>query len=41
MRVLGEHLGVDRSQMMAFGDTYNDREMLQAVVDLTPLDRHC
>lgn len=26
---LGERLGIDRSGMMAFGDTYNDAEMLQ------------
>jgi Cof subfamily protein (haloacid dehalogenase superfamily) len=31
MRILGEHLHIDGSQMMAFGDTYNDIEMLQAV----------
>jgi Cof subfamily protein (haloacid dehalogenase superfamily) len=31
MRVLGDHLNIDASQMMAFGDTYNDIEMLQAV----------
>lgn len=28
---LGAKIGIDRSQMMAFGDTFNDREMLQAV----------
>jgi hydroxymethylpyrimidine pyrophosphatase-like HAD family hydrolase len=31
MRLLGERLGVTADQMMAFGDTYNDIEMLQAV----------
>jgi Cof subfamily protein (haloacid dehalogenase superfamily) len=31
MRFLGEKLGLTPEHMMAFGDTYNDREMLQAV----------
>ncbi|ALS02071.1 haloacid dehalogenase [Enterococcus silesiacus] len=31
MAILGEKLGIDSSQMMAFGDTYNDKEMLQYV----------
>lgn len=31
MRFLGEKLGIDANQMMAFGDTYNDMEMLKAV----------
>jgi Cof subfamily protein (haloacid dehalogenase superfamily) len=31
MQLLGEKLGVGAEQMMAFGDTYNDIEMLQAV----------
>jgi len=31
MRVLGNELGITSSQMMAFGDTYNDIEMLEAV----------
>jgi hydroxymethylpyrimidine pyrophosphatase-like HAD family hydrolase len=29
--LLGERLGLKSEQMMAFGDTYNDIEMLQAV----------
>jgi Cof subfamily protein (haloacid dehalogenase superfamily) len=29
MRMLGRYLGIDKSQMMAFGDTYNDIEMLK------------
>lgn len=31
MRRLGKVLKIEESQMMAFGDTYNDVEMLQAV----------
>jgi Cof subfamily protein (haloacid dehalogenase superfamily) len=31
MRTLGERLGIGSEQMMAFGDTYNDAQMLQAV----------
>ncbi len=31
MKLLGRHLGIKAEQMMAFGDTYNDIEMLQAV----------
>ncbi|WP_099331907.1 HAD family hydrolase [Actinomyces minihominis] len=31
IEILGEKLGIDPSQMMAFGDTFNDVEMLQAV----------
>lgn len=31
MKILGEHLGIGANQMMAFGDSYNDIEMLQAV----------
>jgi hydroxymethylpyrimidine pyrophosphatase-like HAD family hydrolase len=31
MRLLAEKLGLGPEQMMAFGDTYNDREMLQSV----------
>jgi Cof subfamily protein (haloacid dehalogenase superfamily) len=31
IRLLGEKLGLKSEQMMAFGDTYNDREMLQSV----------
>ena len=31
MRILGEKLQIDYSQMMAFGDTYNDIQMLKAV----------
>lgn len=31
IRLLGEHLGLGPDRMMAFGDTYNDIEMLQAV----------
>jgi hydroxymethylpyrimidine pyrophosphatase-like HAD family hydrolase len=31
IRLLGEHLGLGPEQMMAFGDGYNDIEMLQAV----------
>jgi Cof subfamily protein (haloacid dehalogenase superfamily) len=31
MRVLGQHLRINKSEMMAFGDTYNDAEMLKAV----------
>ncbi|MFT4294232.1 MAG: HAD family hydrolase [Micropruina sp.] len=31
IRVLAEHLGLGREQLMAFGDAYNDLEMLDAV----------
>jgi hydroxymethylpyrimidine pyrophosphatase-like HAD family hydrolase len=31
MRLLGEKRGLKPEQMMAFGDTYNDKEMLQSV----------
>jgi Cof subfamily protein (haloacid dehalogenase superfamily) len=31
LRALGDRLGVGANQMMAFGDTYNDIEMLQSV----------
>jgi Cof subfamily protein (haloacid dehalogenase superfamily) len=31
MQILGKKLGLEPEQMMAFGDTYNDIEMLQAV----------
>lgn len=31
MKLLGERLGLTSAQMMAFGDTYNDIEMLEAV----------
>lgn len=31
IEILGRELGVPRNQMMAFGDAYNDKEMLQAV----------
>lgn len=31
MRILGEKLGITADQMMAFGDTYNDKEMLEYV----------
>lgn len=31
IKILGDHLGLSSEEMMAFGDTYNDIEMLQAV----------
>jgi len=31
MKILGKELAITTEQMMAFGDTYNDAEMLQAV----------
>ena len=31
LRVLADRLGLDPAQMMAFGDTYNDIEMLDEV----------
>ena len=31
MRRIGERLGIDTSEMMAFGDNFNDREMLDTV----------
>ncbi|WP_223362613.1 HAD family hydrolase [Sporolactobacillus terrae] len=31
MKRLGDYMHIDSSQMMAFGDTYNDAEMLQSV----------
>ncbi|TYV61089.1 HAD family phosphatase [Listeria monocytogenes] len=31
MRLLGDHLSISKSEMMAFGDTYNDIELLKSV----------
>ncbi|APX72957.1 Cof-type HAD-IIB family hydrolase [Companilactobacillus allii] len=31
IRLIGNYLDIDPSKMMAFGDTFNDKEMLQAV----------
>ena len=31
MRKIGELLGIDTSEMMAFGDNFNDAEMLKTV----------
>ena len=31
MRFLANHFNISTAEMMAFGDTYNDKEMLQTV----------